>query len=128
MTKLTRSRRFNTIGGVCSGIALSRGYSITLTRIVALVLVSAGLGIPLYLLAWILLPASDEPETTVLPADPLMRSSSDKILGGVCGGISEYAGWDAGLVRIVFGALVIFCGVGLLPYCYAWLVVPQRPV
>jgi phage shock protein C len=126
MQKLTRSRRYKALGGVCAGIALTKGYSITLTRIIALLLVSAGVGVPLYLIAWILLPKVSSEEPVVLPADPLMRSLDDRIVGGVCAGLADYAGWDTGLVRVIFAVLVVFCGMGLLPYIYAWMVVPQR--
>ncbi len=32
----------------------------------------------------------------------LTKSSSNKMLFGVCGGIAEYWGWDATIVRIIF--------------------------
>lgn len=49
--KLYRSVRYARLGGVCSGIALARGYSILLTRIFALFIMStAGIGLFAYLL------------------------------------------------------------------------------
>jgi phage shock protein C len=32
----------------------------------------------------------------------LTRSSYDKVIAGVCGGIAEYYGWDAGKIRLAF--------------------------
>jgi len=126
--RIYRSRSFARIGGVCAGVAISRGYSIVLCRIVALGLLSVGFGIPLYLLGWILLPSADrnpngEPLTP--PADPLVRSRHEKIFGGVCGGLAQWWGVDPALVRIGFVLLVLCGGVGLIPYIYAWIVIPQ---
>lgn len=58
----------------------------------------------------------------------LTRSSTDKWLGGVCGGLAEYTGVDATLIRIITIVLVVV-GVGttLLVYLAAWLLMPQAP-
>lgn len=55
----------------------------------------------------------------------LTRSSTDKWLGGVCGGLAAYTGVDATLIRLVTVVLVIV-GVGttLLVYLAAWLLMP----
>lgn len=55
------------------------------------------------------------------------RSRSDKILGGICGGLAEYFGVDALLVRIAFVVFAIFAGSGLLLYIALWLLVPLEP-
>ncbi|OYN87933.1 PspC domain-containing protein [Parenemella sanctibonifatiensis] len=54
----------------------------------------------------------------------LRRSTSNKMIGGVCAGIARYFGWDATLVRLILVALVLFAGVGILAYLIAWLVMP----
>lgn len=44
----------------------------------------------------------------------LTRSTTDKWLAGVCGGIAEYFGWDVAILRIVYVVLTTctaFCGV-----------------
>jgi len=53
----------------------------------------------------------------------LTLSYSDRIIGGVCGGIAEYFGWDATIIRILF-AIAIIVGVGspILVYLILWLV------
>lgn len=58
----------------------------------------------------------------------LTRSTTDKWLGGVCGGLAEYSGVDATLIRIITVVLVVV-GVGttLLVYLAAWLLMPQAP-
>lgn len=57
----------------------------------------------------------------------LYRSITDKKLAGVCGGLAEYLGMDATIIRLIW-ALLIFSGVGLLAYIIAALVIPNPPV
>lgn len=55
----------------------------------------------------------------------LTRSSSDKMLGGVCGGLSKYIGVDVSLVRLVTALIVIFTGFGPLIYLLMWAILPE---
>lgn len=54
----------------------------------------------------------------------LYRSSLDKQLGGVCGGVAEYLELDPSLVRIGTILLLFVAGSGFLAYLIAWLVIP----
>lgn len=54
----------------------------------------------------------------------LERSTSDKMLGGVCGGVADYLGVDSTLVRIIAAALIVFTGVGPIAYILAWILMP----
>ena len=57
----------------------------------------------------------------------LYKSSTDKKIAGVCGGIAEYFNIDSTLVRLGW---VVFCalgGSGLLAYIIAALIMPDRP-
>ena len=54
----------------------------------------------------------------------LYRSSQDKQLGGVCGGLAEYLEIDSSLVRIGGILLLFVAGTGFLAYLVAWLVIP----
>jgi phage shock protein C len=56
----------------------------------------------------------------------LMRSSDDKVIGGVCGGLGHYFGIDPVIVRLVMVALVFAGGVSLLIYPVMWLVMPAQ--
>lgn len=42
--------------------------------------------------------------------------SKNKVLAGVCGGIAEYLGVDAKIVRIAWVIAAIFAGIGLVAY------------
>ena len=56
-----------------------------------------------------------------------LTRSTNKILGGVCGGIAEYFEIDPTLVRIAYAALSIFSAgfPGLLLYIIMLILMPQ---
>ena len=54
----------------------------------------------------------------------LTRRSSERMLGGVAGGIADYLGVDPVLVRLAFVALAFLNLLGVLAYLVAWVVVP----
>lgn len=56
----------------------------------------------------------------------LYRSSNDKKIAGVCGGIAEYMNIDSTIVRLVAILLVFGCGTGLLAYIVAALIMPIK--
>lgn len=55
----------------------------------------------------------------------LTRSRTDKVIGGVCGGVGEYFAIDPVIVRLIFVVLVLSTGVALLAYPILWAVMPQ---
>ena len=56
----------------------------------------------------------------------LYRSRANRVIGGVCGGLGEYFGFDPTILRIVLVILIFFKGVGLLAYLIAWLCMPKQ--
>lgn len=57
----------------------------------------------------------------------MTRSRSDRWISGVSGGIAQYAGIDANLVRLLFVVLtVVGIGTTALVYVAAWLLMPQE--
>jgi phage shock protein C len=56
----------------------------------------------------------------------LTRSRSGQMLGGVCGGLANYLGVDATLVRLVFVLLALGNGAGVLVYLVLWMVLPRE--
>jgi phage shock protein C len=56
----------------------------------------------------------------------LQRSDDDRWIGGVCGGIAEYTGIDAGLIRlVVVVATLLGAGSLILAYIVAWVIMPK---
>lgn len=58
--------------------------------------------------------------------NPLRRSRRHKILGGVCGGLAEWLGWDVTLVRFLYVLVSILSAgfPGTLVYVILWAVTP----
>ncbi|MBO4880628.1 MAG: PspC domain-containing protein, partial [Firmicutes bacterium] len=57
----------------------------------------------------------------------LYKSSTDKAIFGVCGGIAEYLGIDSLIIRLVLVLFTLAFGAGLLFYIIAALLMPKRP-
>jgi phage shock protein C len=58
----------------------------------------------------------------------LRRSSQDRVIAGVCGGLGHYLGVEPIMLRIVFVVLTIAGGSGVILYALCWLVIPaERP-
>ncbi len=55
----------------------------------------------------------------------LMRNTDNQMIGGVASGIADYFGIDVTLVRIVFAALTVFSGTGVILYGIGWCVMPD---
>ncbi len=62
-----------------------------------------------------------------MTARRLYRSSTDRKLGGVCGGIARYFEVDPVLVRLAAVLLALLNGFGLIAYLVALVVVPSEP-
>ena len=54
----------------------------------------------------------------------VIKSKTDKVIDGVCGGLAEYFGIDSVLVRLVFVVLVFFNGLGLILYIILAIIMP----
>lgn len=54
----------------------------------------------------------------------LHRSRTEKMIGGVCGGLAEYFGIDPTIVRVVWVLITLMAGVGILLYLILWIVMP----
>ena len=56
----------------------------------------------------------------------LTRSRSNKIVGGVCGGVAQYLNMDVTLVRILTVLISLFTGVPVVLYIIALFVIPEE--
>ena len=58
----------------------------------------------------------------------LYRSRTNKVIGGVCGGLADYTGLDVVIWRVIFVLLLLPGGLpGFIPYVVMWVIVPQEP-
>ena len=131
--RLTRSRTDGKIAGVCAGLADYFEVDVVLIRAawVVLSIVPGAIvgGVLAYLGAWLVMPEAAEPTSRPL-GRRLTRSSADKKIAGICGGLAEYFGVDATPIRLLWVILSILCGAvigGVIAYLIAWIVIPRAP-
>ncbi len=60
-------------------------------------------------------------------AKRIYRSTKNRMLGGVCGGIGEYFDVDPTIIRLM-AVVVALSGAGILAYIIAWIIIPDQPV
>ena len=56
------------------------------------------------------------------------RSTTERMLGGVCGGLGKYLGMDPTVVRLLFILFGFMGGSALLVYIIMLIVVPEEPL
>ncbi len=61
---------------------------------------------------------------TTMETRHLYRSLSQRMIGGVCGGLGEYLAIDPTLIRVLFVLAAIFAGHGILLYLILLILVP----
>ncbi len=129
--RLYRSVSDRMIAGVAAGLADYLKVDAVWIRIlfVALAVFSHGLFVLVYLAAWVLVPENPaDAGVSTKPPSRFHRSSTDRMVAGVCGGLAETFNVDAALIRLAAVAAVIFTwGGALLAYLVAWLVMPLEP-
>jgi phage shock protein C len=64
----------------------------------------------------------------VSPASKLTRSTTNRVIAGVCGGLAEHFGWPATRVRVGYVILSVLSAAfpGALVYLVLWFLIPER--
>ena len=58
----------------------------------------------------------------------LYRSRTDRMIGGICGGIGEIYSLDPTLVRLACAFITIFsAGTAIVVYILGWIIIPEAP-
>ena len=59
--------------------------------------------------------------------NPLRRSRQHRLIAGVCGGLADWLGWNATLVRILYVVISILSAAfpGILAYIILWVLMPN---
>jgi phage shock protein C len=129
--RLTRSRTQGVIGGVCAGLADYYAVDVVLVRLLFVILSIAGAiigGVIVYVAALIIMPEGTDQAVPVADGRVLRRSTTDRQIAGVCGGMAEYFDVDPTAVRLLWVILSIFVGAiigGVIAYLLAWLIIPR---
>jgi len=61
-------------------------------------------------------------------SNQLKRSSTDRMIAGVCGGFAQWLGWSSTTFRILYVVVSILSAAfpGILIYLVLWLVMPKE--
>lgn len=73
-----------------------------------------------------LTPPPVSPEEVTRRPVLLRRSKTERVVGGVAGGLGRYLGIDPVILRIAFVLLAISGGSGVLLYLIAWIAIPEE--
>jgi phage shock protein PspC (stress-responsive transcriptional regulator) len=130
--RLYRHSSSGRIAGVCAGIAEYLDADVTLIRLVWVVfsIVPGCLigGLIAYVAAWAIMPDSASPATADSSVRRLTRSTTDRKVAGVCGGLADYLQIDSTAVRVLWVILTIIPGaivLGVVSYVVAWFIMPD---
>lgn len=129
--RLYRDTRRKVVGGVAAGIANYARIDPIWVRLIMLAFLFniffwglSGAVVVAYLILWIVVPANDSLEEDK-KLKKLFRSTDDRVLGGVSGGIASYFGADPVLIRVLFVISIFLGGAGILAYLILWIITPE---
>ncbi|MCU0354629.1 MAG: DUF2807 domain-containing protein [Cytophagales bacterium] len=131
--RLQRDLSRKTLGGVCAGIAAHFEVDPVWIRLLFLGTLLdlfflpgwfSGAALVIYIVLWIILPATAVPDSAK-NFKKLYRSTENRTIGGVCGGLSAYFNTDVTIIRLLFVLAVLLFGTGLLLYVVLWISMPE---
>ena len=132
-THLMRDPENRYIGGICGGLGVHFKIDPLLFRVLFIALVIPyTVGILVYLVMWLIVPSpKDEAQKTYMKnrsgkirKRTLFRDPTNKVFGGVCGGIGNYLRVDPVWFRLLAVVFVILYGAGVLIYIALWILMP----
>ncbi len=112
--RLFRNEDDKIVAGVASGLANYLGIDPVIMRIVFVLLAAPLFWV--YILLWIILPSTSIQSNIT---KRLYRSSDDRVIGGVCGGLAAYFNINTWVPRLVF-ALPLIIGLISGPFNWWW--------
>lgn len=130
--KLQRDEKRKILGGVLAGIAHYFSVDPLWIRLIYIVLFLGVSFLPqmgavlfvAYILMWIIVPGSYE-LVEQKSVKKMFRNPDDKVIGGICSGISAYFGIDPVVIRLLFVLLIFFGGTGIILYLILWIIIPE---
>lgn len=117
--RLYRNEADKVLGGVCSGLANYLKIDPVIIRILYVIMVfgSFGAAVLVYLVLWVVLPTQSLDPTI---RKRLFRSTEDRMVGGVCGGIAAYFNLEVWVPRLIFAAPFLFGVLGAILRVTFW--------
>jgi len=124
--KLFRDQKRKILGGVCAGLGHYFNIDPIWPRLLFALLVFGSYGglLLVYIIFWIVLPASEELEDEPTVKKMFRDTSEKKVLGGVASGVAAFFGADITLIRLLFVISAIIGGLGFIIYVVLWIALP----
>lgn len=130
MRRLYRSRYDKKIAGLCGGIGHYFRIDPVFIRLIFIFLFVLTAFIPfmlVYFITAIIIPL--EPKNSpALDFKRLYRSRSDRVLGGICGGLAKTFKMSPALLRLIAVAITLITGFlpMALAYLVGWFIIPEK--
>lgn len=99
--KLYRDENDKVLGGVCSGLGNYFGIDSVILRIIFVIMFFSGIGFLAYIILWAVVPSSAVSEIGAY-RKKLYRDTDNKLIAGVCSGLSKYFGVPIWIPRLLF--------------------------
>jgi len=99
--KLYRDENDKVLGGVCSGLGNYFGIDSVILRIIFVIMFFSGIGFLAYIILWAVVPSSAVSEIGSY-RKKLYRDTDNKLIAGVCSGLSKYFGVPIWIPRLLF--------------------------
>jgi phage shock protein C len=131
LQQLVRSRKDRKIAGICGGLGEHTGVPAWFWRLIFIAGVFVhGAGALVYLFVWMFMPQAKEETAktrskTANWLQRLMRSATDRKIGGVCGGLGAATAVPSWIWRMGFVAVTFFYGAGPILYVLLWVSIPK---
>ena len=116
------------LSGVCDGIGKGLNIDPTFIRIifVSLALMTAVVPVLIaYIVCALVLTQPPEGYVEVENSYKKITKGKEKKISGVCDGIAKYFGIDAMIVRLIFVALTLWIGGGIMAYIVCMIMIPD---
>ena len=116
------------LSGVCDGIGKGLNIDPTFIRIifVSLALMTAVVPVLIaYIVCALVLTQPPEGYVEVENSYKKITKGKEKKISGVCDGIAKYFGIDPMIVRLIFVALTLWIGGGIMAYIVCMIMIPD---
>lgn len=117
------------LSGVCDGIGKSLNIDPTFIRIIFVTLALMTAVVPVlvaYVVCALVLTQPPEGYVEVENSYRKITKGKEKKISGVCDGIAKYFGIDAMIVRLIFVALTLWIGGGIMAYIVCMIMIPDE--
>ena len=117
------------LSGVCDGIGKGLNIDPTFIRIifVSLALMTAVVPVLIaYIVCALVLTQPPEGYVEVENSYKKITKGKEKKISGVCDGIAKYFGIDTMIVRLIFVALTLWIGGGIMAYIVCMIMIPDE--